>query len=339
MPEKKASPIERCPQELIRHIVRFLPVSASINDIGYASMSIFGHLIFRDIAFAREHFRFQFRLCATNSTETIWEFMDRIGVKDSNWKALPFNYQTGIYAELCCANRQPNLPLLTSEPENGVMWHGRWPSSAAKSFKQIWLLLNTSGFNPGAGQNRALIWASYRGHLRVVKLLLTLESVNPRDCENCAIFSAAREGHADVVALLLKYVDPRVGWQGKYTPLFAAIYNNRPEVVKLLLGDGRVDPRWNEDFAIGKACELGHLEIVRILLQDKRVVAGFNEVRIACVNAQFHVVKLLLIDARRVKLESEEAFELHNLCGSISHIPKLLWKSVAMNGGTVCSDL
>jgi len=42
-------------------------------------------------------------------------------------------------------------------------------------------------------------------------------------------------------------------------------------VVKLLLQDERVDPSDNNNWAIQMASKNGHIEVVKLLLQDKRV--------------------------------------------------------------------
>ena len=46
------------------------------------------------------------------------------------------------------------------------------------------------------------------------------------------------------------------------------------EVVRLLLQNARVGPSANDNSAIKRACENGHVEVVLLLLQDERVIAA-----------------------------------------------------------------
>lgn len=73
------------------------------------------------------------------------------------------------------------------------------------------------------------------------------------------------------------------------------------EVVRLLLQDERVDPSADNDKAIVLAAQGGYLEIVRLLLSDSRVNPGVsvNEpIRWAAMNGHLEVVRLLLQDDR-----------------------------------------
>ena len=62
--------------------------------------------------------------------------------------------------------------------------------------------------DPTARDNLAIRWASYNGHLEVVKCLLTIEGsrrVDPTACDNFAIRLARQNGHLEVVKLLKEY--------------------------------------------------------------------------------------------------------------------------------------
>ena len=43
------------------------------------------------------------------------------------------------------------------------------------------------------------------------------------------------------------------------------------EIVKMLLGDPRIDPSTNNNCAIRKASKYGHIQVVKLLLSDPRV--------------------------------------------------------------------
>ena len=76
-----------------------------------------------------------------------------------------------------------------------------------------------------------------------------------------------------------------------------ASFNGRLEVVKLLLADLRVDPSDISNYAIRWAARNGHLDVVRLLLADSRVdpSAGANyAIYWAFKRGHREVVKLLL---------------------------------------------
>jgi hypothetical protein len=50
-----------------------------------------------------------------------------------------------------------------------------------------------------------------------------------------------------------------------------AIRNGHANVVKLLLADARVDPRAEDNYAIGLGSKNGHASVVELLLADPRV--------------------------------------------------------------------
>ena len=71
---------------------------------------------------------------------------------------------------------------------------------------------------------------------------------------------ACKYNHIEIVKLLLQ--DPRVDPCDKY--------NITIIVVKLLLQDSRVDPSDHNNLAIRWASQNGHIEVVKLLLQDPR---------------------------------------------------------------------
>ena len=105
----------------------------------------------------------------------------------------------------------------------------------------VWLVQDCldEGVDPSAQDNRAIRWASYNGHIEVVKLLLTDKRVDPSAQDNFAIRWASGNGHTGVV--------------------------------RLLLTDKRVYPSAGDNLAIKWASENGHTEVVKLLLTDKRV--------------------------------------------------------------------
>jgi|SRR5579884_912117 len=91
------------------------------------------------------------------------------------------------------------------------------------------------------------------------------------------------------------------GWVPTNVDFITAARIGATKVVRLLLGDARVNPADRNNLAIRWAAEQGHLEVVRLLLGDARVnpAAGNNmAIRWAASKGQEEVVRLLLGDAR-----------------------------------------
>ena len=73
------------------------------------------------------------------------------------------------------------------------------------------------------------------------------------------------------------------------------------QVVRMLLGDKRADPSANNNSAIRWASSEGHVDVVRMLLADKRVdpsAEGNNAIRWARDKGHVQVVQLLLQSKR-----------------------------------------
>ena len=102
----------------------------------------------------------------------------------------------------------------------------------------------------------------------------------------------------DVIKLLKKGFNPSL--DDNYAIKWASEYGHI-EIVKLLLADKRVDPSDNNNLAIRWASYKGHLEVVKLLLADKRVDPSAENnyaIRWASNNDLLEVVKLLLTDKR-----------------------------------------
>ena len=175
----------------------------------------------------------------------------------------------------------------------------------------------------------AFIIASITGKIKYVKYVLqNLKNINPASYNNLAIIRACDNGHVEVVKLLL--TDPRVNPADRGNVAFIrACENGRVEVVKLLLTNPRVDPVCKEDsshiptsiilrhpelnekfefyfksdhnLAISKACENGHVEVIKVLLRDQRIDPTDDSNRaLVCASlfGRYKVIELLLEDPR-----------------------------------------
>jgi len=62
--------------------------------------------------------------------------------------------------------------------------------------------------DPSINENKAIILASDKGHVQIVKRLMDDKRVNPGDVDNWAVVSALIKGYVDVAEILIS--DPRV---------------------------------------------------------------------------------------------------------------------------------
>ena len=77
--------------------------------------------------------------------------------------------------------------------------------------------------------------------------------------------------------------------------------NSHLEVVKILIQDKRVDPGADDNYAIRHASKYGYLEIVKILIQDERVDPSADDNRAIKWASQYghlEIVKILIQDER-----------------------------------------
>ena len=88
----------------------------------------------------------------------------------------------------------------------------------------------------------------------------------------------------------------------KQNELINAIRNNDVKEVDILITNYEgADPSFHLNYCIGFASEIGHLDIVNVLMKDRRVDPSdsFNySIKYACEKGHVDVVKLLLTDKR-----------------------------------------
>ena len=108
------------------------------------------------------------------------------------------------------------------------------------------------------------------------------------------IYNACRDGNIAVVKrLLFLLADPSAN--GNWAIQLASKHGHL-EIVKLLLDDPRVDPSTSDNLAIRCASHNGHTEVVKLLLEDPRVDPSvyYNQaIRNSRENGHTEVVDLL----------------------------------------------
>jgi hypothetical protein len=80
-----------------------------------------------------------------------------------------------------------------------------------------------------------------------------------------------------------------------------AVFRQKPQIVRVLLDNERVDPTVENNEALISAIEIGDIEIFKMLLNDKRVDPSANRnyaLRTAAYEGEDEIVMLLLMDRR-----------------------------------------
>jgi hypothetical protein len=115
--------------------------------------------------------------------------------------------------------------------------------------------------------------ACHRGYTRVVSLLLKDGRVNPGADNNKALMYAVQFKRTEVVRLLLS--DPRVdpAADGNKALKYAIQFSRHPETVQLLLSDPRVNPVDHYHLAL----VFGNREILNLLDNDLRIAMNMND--------------------------------------------------------------
>jgi ankyrin repeat protein len=199
-------------------------------------------------------------------------------------------------------------------------------------FDIVKLLVNEYDVDPASPFNQPFFNACYSGNLDLIKFLLSFDSVDPSKPDNNASFQiAAQMGHTEVINLLIKdpRVDPTV--RDNYSLDIASV-SGYLDVVKILLADPLVrstcdltsplrlavegeqeevlryflsldDPGFAPTPSLFcEACEIGNVDIVKILISDPRVNPHARHiqfpVQFAAVEGNLEVYKLLVADPR-----------------------------------------
>ncbi|KAJ3128190.1 hypothetical protein HK100_009316 [Physocladia obscura] len=251
-------------------------------------------------------------------------------------------------------NSQPSNKRATATNKLFAQWEATSSETSAATNNSHSQQIDVSS----SGANYALIYAAEQGAADIVAFLLGSRTksvgggptvntgVNPKVEFNYPLQTACMRGHADVVRLLLehKFVDPtffggslrgaaglkkifqqqqvndtvvlKVGSDGggdgdaavaaadnpsPATLIIAAAIRGHVEVVKVLVEDGRVDPTAEDNEAICVAAENGFFDVVQFLMsvngvnpaaQNQRAILG------AAKNKHLGIVQLLSKDAR-----------------------------------------
>ena len=121
------------------------------------------------------------------------------------------------------------------------------------------------------------------------------------------------EGNTELVKILLQFpgIDPSFGVDS--ATIRWASERGHLEGVRLLLNDTRVDPAASDNIAFRMASESGHAQVVQLLLADDRVdpaACDNGAIRCASLYGHLKIVQLLLNDPR-VNPAAADNFAIH----------------------------
>ncbi|KAJ3031743.1 UNVERIFIED_CONTAM: hypothetical protein HDU68_000678 [Siphonaria sp. JEL0065] len=293
------------PFEIVQELLKFLPINRTeLMNAALASKQLFATSLLNDLCFVRNHVEFQF---AVSQEGDLWSWLDKFGIKDTEWTLFPLCYQAAIYGEILKADDWSGIRGWSgSDMTNNKMWYKRWKLNPTRALSVMTLLLqDRHRFNPAVQKNRALRWAARSGHMQAFRKLLEDGRCDPTDDDNYAIQCAAESGEIEIVELLLnipasptRAVDPSAN-DGYAIKL--ASRHGHANVVERLMEDSRIDPTVNFNEAIRNACGNGHANVVELLLRDEDVdpgIIGNLALKDATRLGHTEVVRVLLKDAR-----------------------------------------
>jgi len=165
------------------------------------------------------------------------------------------------------------------------------------------------GIDPSLRFNYALRKASYHNHYNLVKLLLKDPRVNPSDYNNNALKSAAYNNNLNILILLLE--DKRTVCTSKDLNeiLSLSIRNANKEVVQYLINYTDADPTYDNCYSIFEVIVKNELDIIKLLLKDKRVLKSALSFPIYYIDRiKFYVACELNIDVKDVLFLNKKLF-------------------------------
>ncbi|KAJ3009680.1 UNVERIFIED_CONTAM: hypothetical protein HDU68_002545, partial [Siphonaria sp. JEL0065] len=223
--------------------------------------------------FAKKHFKTAFR---NSCLPCIWCFLHQNNIKrhpDSStpsiWDSIPQTYRIFIYKEILISN--------TCKCPTGARVDARYWALGHKTALKVMNQLLTSpfpSFDPSMYKSRAIRWAALNFNVETVELLLRDPRVDPSECDNEAILSCA-----------LSHVRSR-------------------ELLMVLLGDERVDPKAIDHLLLRNYSTRGNDALICVLLRDERMKNVLHEgdeiLEMVLTNGGVSVWKLCLSSSSRI---------------------------------------
>lgn len=158
-------------------------------------------------------------------------------------------------------------------------------------------LITYGGVDPSVNNNYALFYACGEGDLEVFKTLLSHSKVVPY---GVLLHYAAIKDKFDVVDYLCESTDAlKTAGNGDIDNVFMyAVRAGDMPTFQRFLNNPAIDDVMLNNCILPDACEHGRLAIVKVLLQDERVIPTEKSLSLASINGHVEVMKVLLADKR-----------------------------------------
>ncbi len=150
--------------------------------------------------------------------------------------------------------------------------------------------LFAEGFDPKFNHDFILSLAASRGYLPLVEFLVETHKLNINCWEDSPLRHAAGEGHLEVVEYLVRkgaYISSE-----DYKALHWAVWRGRYKVVQFILSLG-VDTKALTSGDLTMVCCAGHLDMVKLLVEELNVKANSNHLRLARMEKHEEVAEYL----------------------------------------------
>jgi ankyrin repeat protein len=184
-------------------------------------------------------------------------------------------------------------------------------------------MLQDNDIDPSVGNNHAIQWAAYNGHLAVVEGLLQDPRVDPSAQNNYAIRLASRNGHLAIVNLLLE--DPRVDpSERENDAIQGASHNGHLAIVTRLLQDERVDPTLAFRKALAKS--KSNIPLITCFMHDKRINLSFHLKHVVICSG---ISKSLIILDMILQDDRINLLRLHNIPSFNNSIENVQFKKLS----------
>lgn len=252
-----------------------------------------------------------------DESEIFWQ---EISIKENNFRKALKECLSGLYQNLPAEQKNRMQHLLKDDKSlcresinfDSLMvflkQHLFQQAAAENNIEKLTTLLYET-INHHADRHFALKIAVTRGHQQIVEALLSYYNKNGVKFPEEAVMLAAEFGRLEILKLLDR-------WGGKMNaqndmPFILACQNGHKDTAQFLLEHKAlddqgmlqytVDPAAQENLAFCEAAETGHINIIKLLLQNKKTdpCAQNNfPLQAACAYGYEKIVEILMADSR-----------------------------------------
>ncbi|BCS82725.1 ankyrin repeat protein [Cotonvirus japonicus] len=164
------------------------------------------------------------------------------------------------------------------------------------------------GINLRVADDKALRWASEKGHLSIVKFLID-NGADIHVLDNEPVRLAAEHGHIEIVEFLVN-LGANVKADNNYAIRFAS-ERGHLSVVDFLIKHG-ANVKADNNYAFIYACKNGHLDVAKMLKNAGANPKANNDlaIKMACIGGKLSVVKYLVDLDLNIRADNDYCMEV-----------------------------